>query len=151
MRHKHRLRGPEEGATAVETAIILSAFMLLVFGIVEFAQIFWTWNTMMLALEEGGRYAMVYKPTTYPSGPPASSCSATPATLANCAVAQANTVLSSYPSLSVTVSCSAGPANCTSVETTKMTIQGTFTYNFLGSALLPGPLTVTKQVTVPLT
>src|ERR1700757_3418083 len=117
MRHRRRLRGSEEGAAAAETAIILSAFTLVIFGIVQFALVFWTWNTMMLGLEEGGRYAMVYNPTTYPNGPPAASCSATPATLANCAVAQANATLSSYPSLSVTVSCTAGPVNCTSVST----------------------------------
>jgi Flp pilus assembly protein TadG len=145
MRHRHRLQSSEEGAAAAEAAIILSAFVLLIFGIVQFALVFWTWNTMMLGLEEGGRYAMVYNPTTYPSGPPAPPCSATPATLANCAVAQANTVLSAYPSLSVTVSCTAGCSG-----TGPMTLQGTFTYNFLGSSSLPGSITVTKQVTVPL-
>ena len=143
-RDGRRRRGSEEGAAAAETAIILSAFTLVIFGIVQFALVFWTWNTMMLALEEAGRYAMVYN-----QGPP-SSCSATPKTLANCAVAQANAVLSTYPSLSVTVSCTAGPANCTSVSTTTIRLQGTFTYSFLGSGSLPGALTVTKQVTVPL-
>ena len=78
MRDGHRLGGAEEGATAVETAIVLSAFLVLLFGIIEFGQIFWTWNTMLLAIEEGGRYAMVYNASTYPGGPPASSCSATP-------------------------------------------------------------------------
>jgi Flp pilus assembly protein TadG len=138
MWDRHRLRGAEEGATAVETAIVLPAFMLVVFGIVEFTQIFWTWNTMLLALEEAGRYAMVYH-----SGPPASCAD----TLANCAVARANDVLSAYPSPSVAVSCSAG---CTGTPTA-MTIQGTFTYNFVASGLLPyGPITMTQSVTVPL-
>jgi Flp pilus assembly protein TadG len=137
--------------------------MLLVFGLVQFAEIFWTWNTLMLAIEEGGRYAMIYNPTNYhnfPNAPPAAvSCSATPATLANCAVAQANATLATYPSLSVTVSCSAGPpgpsgpSDCTTVNAnlTTMTLQGTFTFNFVTSNLLPfGPITITRQLTVPL-
>ena len=112
MRRLYRFRKSEEAATAVEAALVISAFMLLVFGLVQFAEIFWTWNTMMLALEEGGRYAMIYNPTNYPNfpnAPPAAvSCSATPATLANCAVAKANATLTTYPSLSVTVSCIGG-------------------------------------------
>jgi Flp pilus assembly protein TadG len=146
------MRSSEEGAATAEAAIILSAFTLLIFGLVQFALVFWTWNTMMLGLEEGGRYAMVYNgyPGTITSGPTANNPPGCADTLANCAVARANSTLSSYPSLIVTVSCTAGPASCTSVSTA-MTLQGTFTYNFLGSGSLPGSITVTKQVTVPLT
>lgn len=155
MRRLCRFRRSQEGATAVEAALVISAFMLLVFGLVQFAEIFWTWNTMMLAIEEGGRYAMIYNPTNYPNfpnAPPAAvSCSATPATLANCAVAQANATLATYPSLSVTVSCSAGPSNCTTVNANLMTLQGTFTFNFVAPNLLPfGPIMITRQLTVPL-
>ena len=143
MLNRHRLRGPEEGATAVETAIILSAFAVLVFGLVEFAQIFWTWNTMLLALEEGGRYAIMYNPTAYPDGPPAATCSVTPLTLANCAVDRAKRVRSAYLSPNVHVSSVITP--------TTMTIQGTLTYDFVVSGLLPyGPITMTQSVTVPL-
>ena len=146
-----RLRRSQEGATAVEAVLVISGFMLLVFGLVQFAEIFWTWNTMMLAIEEGGRYAMIYNPTNYPNfpnAPPAAvSCSATPATLANCAVAQANATLATYPSLSVAVSCTAG---CTGTPAT-MTLQGTFTFSFVSPQLLPyGPITITRELTVPL-
>lgn len=139
----------EDGATAVEAAIILTAFMLLIFGMVQFAQIFWTWNTMLLAIEEGGRYGMIYNPTNFPNGPP--GCAANRATLSNCAVAQANTVLAAFPSPNVAVSCYAGPSNCTTVTATTMTLQGKFTVNFVTPVLLPfGPITLTSQYTVPL-
>jgi Flp pilus assembly protein TadG len=146
----------EEGAVAAEAAIVMSAFLVLMFGMIEFAQVFWTWNAMMLAIEEGGRYAMVYNATAYPSGPPPSSCSATPATLANCAVAKANAVLAAYPS-PVTVSCPAASntvcvsctVGCTGTPAT-MTLQGTFTLNLIPSGLLPYSPSVTSSVTVPL-
>jgi Flp pilus assembly protein TadG len=140
-------RWSEEGATAVEAALVISAFMLLVFGLVQFGEIFWTWNTMMLAIEEGGRFAMVYNPTSNPNGLAASGCTVASPTLATCAVAQANATLATYPSLSVTVSCTAG---CTGTPTT-MTLQGTFTFNFVAPNFLPyGPITMTRQLTVPL-
>jgi Flp pilus assembly protein TadG len=145
----YRFRRADDGATAVEAALVIVVFVLLIFGLIQFAEIFWTWNTMILALGEGGRYAMVYNPTNFPSGPPASSCSVASPTLANCAVAQANAALATYPSLSVTVSCTAG---CTGTPTpTTMTLQGTFTFDFVVPQLLPyGPITMTQQLTVPL-
>jgi Flp pilus assembly protein TadG len=156
-----RFRGSDKGAAAVEAALVFSAFVLLIFGTIEFAQIFWTWNTMMLAVEEGGRYTMVSWQNVNFSGsctavslPP--SCTAVlPSSrnknVAYCAVNQANQTLSSYPtSNTVTVSVSL----CTAAnppDPPTMTIQGTFTYNFIPSSLLPyGPITVTSQTTVPL-
>jgi Flp pilus assembly protein TadG len=148
MHHFHRFGRSGQGATAVETAIIITALMPLIFGMVQFAQIFWTWNTMLLGIEEAGRYAMVYNPTNFPNFPSgAPACGANPATLSNCAVAQANTVLAAYPSPNVTVSCSAG---CEAGGAT-MTFQGTFTFNFITPVLFPyGPITLTSQYTVPL-
>jgi len=142
-----RSRRSDEGAVAVEAAFVITAFVLLIFGLFQFAEIFWAWNTMILALGEGGRYAMVYNPINFPSGPPASSCTLASPTLANCAVAQANAALATYPSLTVSVSCTAG---CTGTPTT-ITLQGTFTFNFFVPQLLPyGPITMTQQLTVPL-
>ena len=139
----------------MEAAIIFTALMLLIFGILQFAQIFWTWNTILLAIEEGGRYAMVYNSTQNPNAaacpaanpPPQDrgSCSAYPVP-ANCAQGQINNILSSYPSpaFSVSMSCSAGPPPT-------LTIQGTFTLNFIMSTLFPyGPITITPQYKVPL-
>src|SRR6516162_6426989 len=52
-------RGWDEGATAVETAITISLSLALLFGIFEFGMALWQSNTMVLAVEEAGRYVMV--------------------------------------------------------------------------------------------
>jgi len=145
-------RGPEEGATAVEAAIIISVLITLILGAIEFGQAFWTYNTMLLAVEEASRYAMVYNagaPSTCTGSPPA-SC---PANLANCVVDQANQVLSSYASTGVTVSVTSCTAATTSPPApATMTILGTYT---VVPTLLPAFGTISNtavpyQVTVPL-
>jgi hypothetical protein len=99
---------------------------------------------MLLAVEEAGRYAMVYgaSPTLLTS---ASCPSVGTVTLSNCAVAKANAYLSAYGTTGVTVSPSedaSSPKN--------LTITATYTFNFITSVLLPfGPLTLTTQVKVP--
>lgn len=52
-------RGAEEGAVAVEFAIIVSVLMLLLLGIFEFGVAFYRWNTMLLAVQQAGRYVMI--------------------------------------------------------------------------------------------
>ena len=154
IRSHRRLCSSEEGATAVETTIVFTALMLLIFGILQFAQIFWAWNTIWLAIEEGGRFAMINStqnpnaaacPAANPPPQDGGSCSAYPVP-ANCAQGQINNILSTYPSpaFSVSMSCSAGPPPT-------LTIQGTFTLNFIMSTLFPYvPITITPQYTVPL-
>ena len=148
MRSPSRHPGGEQGATAVETALVISTLLLLIFGAIEFGQAFWTYNTMVLAIEEAGRYAIVFNPGNYPSGPPSASCSGVPTvTLGNCTVARANSVLSAYAVSGVSVSCTAG---CTGTPTT-MTIQGTYVLNFVIPNLFPyGPISLQTQLTVPL-
>src|SRR5260370_12865483 len=128
MRNPSRHPGGEKGATAVETALVISTLLLLIFGAIEFGQAFWTYNTMVLAIEEAGRYAIVFNPGNYPSGPPSASCPGVPTvTLGNCTVARANSVLSAYAVSGARVACTAG---CTGTPTT-MTIQGASALNFL--------------------
>src|SRR5205809_4996154 len=59
MREKNSLLSSEEGATAVEAAVVISVLMFLIFGIVEFGMALWAWNTMGLAVQDAGRYAMI--------------------------------------------------------------------------------------------
>jgi Flp pilus assembly protein TadG len=141
-------RDADDGATAVEAGVVILVLVTLMVGSMEYGRAFWTWNTMVLAVQEGGRYAMVYNPTSYSSGPPAASCpSAGTVTLANCAVARANEYLSAYGTPSVSVSCTAG---CSGTPTS-MTLSATYTFNFILPAFLPyGPITLSSQVTVPL-
>lgn len=56
-------RGWDEGATAVEAALIFSVLMLLLFGVIEFGFALWQWNTMALVVQDWGRYAMIHYQT----------------------------------------------------------------------------------------
>lgn len=50
----------ELGSAAVEASLIMSALLLSVVGAVETARALWTYNTMLIAVEQAGRYAMMY-------------------------------------------------------------------------------------------
>ena len=92
MRRKKLLRSEEGGAVAVEAAITLSALLFLLLGAIQFGLAYFAWNTMLLAAEEAGRYAMLFHnyPGTILSGPNANNPPGCADTLANCAVAWAN-------------------------------------------------------------
>jgi len=47
------------GAVALEFAMGFPIFLALVYGLFEFARIFWTQNTMQFAIEEAARSAVV--------------------------------------------------------------------------------------------
>jgi len=147
MRKRLFWRGADDGSAAVEAGIVILLLVLLMVGSMEYGRAFWTYNTMTLAVQEGGRYAMVYNATSFPSGPPSASCpSAATVTLSNCAVARANEYLSAYGTPSVGVSASVDAST-----PPNLTISATYTFNFILSALLPyGPISLTSQVTVPL-
>ena len=124
--------GSDEGATAVETAIIISVLMILIFGIIEFGMALWQWSTMELAVQQAGRYAMIHNSDT---------------TLVTDTEAQMTAILPSASS-----SCTGPPAAnqiCISVTTSAgtMTLTAAYGYNVLG---LTGTYSVTSQATVPL-
>jgi len=62
-----RLKNPnrrwDEGAAAIEAAFVLPLLFLFVLGIVQFGNALWQWNTMLLAVEQAGRYVMVNNST----------------------------------------------------------------------------------------
>jgi len=130
-------RGPkrdwDEGATAVEAALVLSALMLLLFGIIEFGYALWQWNTMTLAVQDAGRYAMVNNQT----------CSA------SCAETQMRNVLTTA---AVCTSPSAGQicVNATTATGTTPTMTLTAAYNFNLMAPFIPSFTMTSQTVVPL-
>jgi Flp pilus assembly protein TadG len=126
-----RRRGWNEGSVAVEGAIALSVLIALILGIIQFGIAFYNLNTMQLAIEEVGRYAMVNYAgaTTCPSADPN-------------LVAQENQVLTSYPVMNATVT-----ASCSGASPLLLTITGSFTtLNLL--VTIPQ---VSTQITVPLT
>jgi Flp pilus assembly protein TadG len=85
-RKRSSLCRAEDGEVAVEGAVTMLVLMALIVGSVQFGLAFWNWNTMLLAVEEAGRYAMLYN-----SNNPASSqvCPA-PQTPDSCAAAWGN-------------------------------------------------------------
>jgi Flp pilus assembly protein TadG len=50
-----RLAKVGDGATAVETAIVLPAFLLLLFAVIEGGLLFWTQSTLQFAVEAAAR------------------------------------------------------------------------------------------------
>ena len=159
MGRRRTTRGWDEGATAVETAIVFSLLLALVFGIIEFGMTFWQSNTMTLAIQDAGRYVMINNV----------SCNT-----ASCAENQIKTALSSYGGI-VT---SANSGICTGTPPTlaapsagnicvyatapsgsnpqTMTLTAIYAYNNiivtsgLLAGVLSGPFTSTAQSTFPL-
>src|SRR5215468_4001302 len=132
MRPINPKRRWDEGAAAVEAAFVLPVLFLFVLGIIVFGMALWQWNTMLLAVEQAGRYVMVNN----------TSCDV------SCAETQMQAVLSSA---SVCTSPTTGQV-CVSASTSAgtpstMTLTAAYNFNLLS---LFGPFTITSQGTVPL-
>ena len=110
----------------------LSVFLLFILGIVEFGTALYSWNTMQLAVEHAGRYAMVNNTTVTPA----------------IAEAQMQTVL---PTAAVCTTPSAGEicVNASTAAGSPPTITLTAKYNFNFLALA-GSFILTSEATFPL-
>jgi len=65
--HKQTASRPgqrQRGQTLVEFALVVLVFLVIVFGLVEFARALWTWNTIVQATRAGARFAVVETPST---------------------------------------------------------------------------------------
>jgi Flp pilus assembly protein TadG len=149
-------RGGDEGAVGVEAAIVLSLLLALIFGIVEFGFGFLQWNTMLLAVEQAGRYVMINNATCGTS----------------CAVTQMQAVLTTATGCTApTTPGQMCVSACMNPDPTKpfpmcviatpvpspQTLRLTASYRLSFVALFNpvtmtrlAPLTLTRQVTVPL-
>jgi Flp pilus assembly protein TadG len=141
----------DAGSAAVEAALIMSALLFGAVGAVETARALWTYNTMLIAVEQAGRYAMMYNhrpPAICATQTQASQCPALSNTpVANCSAWYAQQVLAAYrtPSIgvSVTVDTTTSPAT--------VTICASHSFDFIAPHLLPyGPLDLMSSVTVPM-
>jgi len=133
-------RGNEEGSVAIEAGLILPTLLLFVIGGIEAGRALWIYQTMGLAVEEAGRYAMVYGAS--PNLLTTASCPSGTVDLVDCTQARANTYLSNYGTPDVNVTATQ--------DTSNMTIRATYTFNFVTPLLLPfGPINLSSQVTVP--
>jgi Flp pilus assembly protein TadG len=148
---QHSWLTAEAGAAAVEAAIIMSALVLAVVGSVEFARALWTYNIMLIAVEQAGRYAMAYNhhpPAICSAQTQASRCPALSDTpLANCSAWYAQQMLSAYRASAVGVSVSLD----TTASPATITICASHSFDFIAPRLLPyGPLDLMSRVTVPM-
>src|SRR5690242_5240394 len=148
---KKSRQSAEAGSAAVEAALIMSALLVAVVGSVETARALWTYNTMLIAVEEAVRYAMSYNhrpPAICATQTQAALCpglSNTP--LANCSAWYPQQGLAAYraPSPGVSV---AGDSR-TSPPT--VTICASHSVDFVAPQLLTyGALDLVSSVTVPL-
>ena len=131
-------RGSDEGATAVEAALIISVLMFLIFGILEFGIALWNWNTMVLAVEDAGRYVMVHTCLTCTPCDP------------SCAMSQMQATLATAPA-TVSTTCNTPTADqiCLNAVGTPSTMILTAAYGFKVIGLSP-TYTLTTQATFPL-
>jgi Flp pilus assembly protein TadG len=141
----------EAGSAAIEAALIMSALLLAVVGTVETARALWTYNTMLIAVEQAGRYAMMYNhrpPAICAAQTQAAQCPALSNTpLANCSAWYAQQVLAAYRTPSVGVSVA---VDLTTSPAT-VTICASRSFDFIVPHLLPyGPLDLMSRVTVPM-
>lgn len=139
-------RRNEDGATSIEVAIAVGAFLLILLGVLEFAVDMWIWNGMTMAVQQGGRTAMVYYQTPTNQS---TSCD-------DAWTGQVQTVVQSYlpgnsAHYTLTHSCTAAASPVPRL----MTITASYTVGSMsvpgatGSGLIPG-FTLTTQATVPL-
>jgi len=49
----------QTGATTVEFALVMLMFLMVLFGIMDFSRLLYTWNTANEVAREGARYAVV--------------------------------------------------------------------------------------------
>ena len=136
----------EDGATSVEVAISVGAFLLILLGVLEFAIDMWIWNSMTMAVQQGGRTAMVYYQTPTNQS---TSCD-------DAWTGQVQTVVQSYlPGNSANYTLGHSCTAAASPVPALMTITASYTVGSMsmpgatGTGLIPG-FTLTTQATVPL-
>jgi Flp pilus assembly protein TadG len=149
MRRKRGLCSSEDGAIAVEAALVLPIFVVMLLGIVDFAQTFFIWNTLQLVVGQASRYVMVQ--TSIPNPPPGSipaSCQPPAGSAASCAISALATISAQTPGLpSASSSCTGAPtpgqycvsATCTAASCSLSALYG---FKFVGTYTLSGQITV---------
>ena len=140
MRRKRGPRSSEDGAAAVEAALVLPIFVVLLLGIVDFAQTFFIWNTLQLVVGQASLYVIVQ--TSIPP-PGSASASCPPAGSAvSCAISKLTALLPDASS-----SCTGAPtpgqycvsATCTAASCSLSALYG---FKFVGTYTLSGQITV---------
>jgi len=148
MRALARWHRDEGGATSVEVAISVGAFLLILLGVLEFAIDMWIWNSITMAVQEGGRVATVYYQTQTNQG----------TTCADAWTNQVQSVVQSYLpgnsanytlSHNCAIQASLPPVFALMTITASCTVGALSVPGATATGLIPG-FTVTTQTTVPL-
>jgi Flp pilus assembly protein TadG len=138
-RRKCGLRSSEDGATAVEAALVLSIFVGVVLTIIDFAEAVFIWNTLQRVVGQASRYVTIQ--TSIPSGSTSADCP--PAGSAtSCATSALRALLPDASS-----GCAGAPtpgqycvsATCT---TTICSLSAFYGFKFVGAYTLGGQITV---------
>lgn len=125
-----KLQQDEKGAAAVEMAFVLPVFLLFVLGIIEFGRAYWTMNSMQLAIDEAGRYAMVHVTATDSQ-----------------IISTAKANLYGLNPNQFTITSQSQTMNGINYKT----IKATYTFSFIAPRVLPfGNITLTRQTEVPI-
>ncbi len=139
-RRKCGLRSSEDGATAVEAALVLSIFVGVVLTIIDFAEAFFIWNTLQRVVGQASRYVTVQ--TSIP--PPGSASAQCPpaGSATSCAISALTTLLPEASS-----SCAGAPAPgqyCVSAScaVNSCSLSALYGFKFVGSYTLGGQITV---------
>jgi Flp pilus assembly protein TadG len=158
MSRRETKRRWNEGAAAVEGALVMSVLVSLIFGVLAFGMTLWQWNTMSLAVEGAGRYIMVNNKTCTNA-----SCGTTQlqTQFTNIGYSTAPTIctvsggVTQAPSAGNICVYAATPSPQTNPPT--MTLGAIYAYDNIIVPLsnlllgvLSGPFTVTSQATFPL-
>jgi hypothetical protein len=141
----------QTGSTTVEAGVTLSLLLLFILEIVQFAQTLFAYKTMLLAIEETGRYAILHSHrlldvcTAQKQAPRCPLPSNT--ALVICAAAVAQHLFSLYHGSNIDVSVT---EDRTSFPP-RITICASYSADSITPQLFPdGPLILARQVTVPL-
>jgi Flp pilus assembly protein TadG len=133
-RLKNPKRRRDEGAAAIEAALILPVLFLFVLGIAQCGMALWQWHTMLLAVEQAGRWAMINNADT------------------NLVADVENQMQLVLPTAAVCTTPTSGQtcvsASITAGTPSTMTLSAA--YSFSPFAAFFQPFTITSQGTVPL-
>ena len=138
---KRWVRGSEDGATAVEAALVLAVFVYTVLVIIDFAQAFFIWNTLQLVVGQASRYVMVQTSIPNPPGSASEDCPAA-GSANSCAI---STLMTLLPNASP--GCSGPPQSgqyCVSASCTtdSCSLSAFYGFKFVFAYTLAGQITV---------
>jgi Flp pilus assembly protein TadG len=130
----------ERGSTLVETAIVLAVTLTLLFGIIDFSRLLFSYETLANAAREGARWAIVRGATCAQSGESGeAACPATAAEIASYVQTQSLAQFMTNPSSIVVTTTWQNETGCTTFTNSttaagpgcQVTLNAAYTFKFL--------------------